>query len=188
MYGLAAIAHQLGHGIGRLTRFTPAIGVLHLAPLEGSGGQRLEGLSFNDLVGVEGRTRQRPLPVVHHLRHGGGHTARYAALLSMIARLVVVHIVAIGAHVVIGSILPPTRFDERCNGCRGSHFGGWGQRCPQGLYLACKFIEPPLHVLRYLVDIKMAVFRVAQDIVRAVVARHDDKTAVVLCVEHVECI
>ena len=174
--GLPAVSHQGGYCIHLGGGIVVVVEINHVVPVNvycWQSGQtevcRQRG------VGWESRQFLGVFPVIHHLGHRRGHTSG-----------VTVFAIHHRALAVIGCALSPVASDHRLD---SDIIGRGGGRLdvgmgPQAFHLPLVLIQQPLHVGRDVFHVDVAV-TIGQHRTGAVITADDNKTLLVLDIEHV---
>ena len=194
LYGAAHVVHELRHGVLAGLRRRVGVGVCHVVPVEGHARQcrvRSGGVvPSRGVAGYAGALLLRPLPEIHHLRHGGGHASRGR-------QHVVAVVVVLGALLVVGVALVPAARNERGNEVlggrpcgRGGHGTGSALRTLYGAVVGGghhlrQLVEPCPQLVGHVVGIYAAAVGVAQHLACAVARRHEHETVALTHVEEV---
>ena len=176
----AAILHQRGHRVAGLLWRILVVGIPHRRPVEGRGRQ------FRQIIA--GRDHRRrlfgPLVVSHHHSRSRSHAAGRAVYGLLVLRLYR------WRHVVVGCVLSPFRFDERCHLLLRQEDA---RRFPLSLVSAllcpgdlCRItLQQRPHGRRHL-SVDTSRRRVAQHSLRLVAARYDDEAVAAVHIEHMQ--
>ena len=137
--------------------------------------------------------------IVKNLSHRSSNTACDTMIVGVVFNEMIfieacippVKTMIIGTHHIIGIILVPLCLDHRFDSIPTASPSCFGflrrfQSCSQRLNLTSITLEPPFQVVGQLLHIEVARLGISQDVCSAVITRYDDKTAIIVCVEHIE--
>ncbi|CCZ15227.1 unknown [Prevotella sp. CAG:487] len=182
------IHHQLRHGVllhvGALSVvYVGHVRPVYLRPLGNGGHAYLMSVAVERIARYALHHRVGPLVEVHHLRESRRHASRRAAVALRSVRVVVAR-----AQQIVGVALVPAACHERLYGVAHLlrlHLPGFPFSRLFGHALAVEpvdelqiALQPCHHALRSGSRVELSAVSIAEDSLRAVVARHDDRSPV----------